>query len=132
MTQRNRPSRTITLAPDLWERLDLDARTANLSVSQLIESHLREYYQGVSTLRLDRIETTLHDFRASVIPVVTKVAQYLQELEGEGAGPTKGDGQPPKIVSYEEMYGPITRTPAPDPPPAPVEPPPRRRWPWQG
>jgi hypothetical protein len=132
MAQRNRPSRTITLAPDLWERLDVDASTANLSVSQLIESHLREYYQGAATIRLDRIETTLQDFRASVLPVVTKVAKYLQELEGDGSSPTEGDGQVPKIATYEEMYGPITHTPPPDPPRLPVTPPPRRRWPWGG
>jgi hypothetical protein len=132
MTQRRRPSTTITLAPDLLEHLKTEASVTNLSVSQLVEAHLRDYYLVGSTARLDRLEATLNDFRASVLPVVAKVAKYLQELEGEDASPTKGDGQPPKIATYEEMYGPITRATPSEPPPAPVDPPPRRRWPWQG
>jgi predicted transcriptional regulator len=130
MTQRQRPSKTITLAPDLMERLETEASLTNRSVSQLMEAHLRDYYVDGSAARLDRLEATLNDFRASVLPVVTKVAKYLQELEGEGSSVTKGDGQPPKIATYEEMYGPITRTEErPSPAPIPVDvPKPRRFW----
>jgi predicted transcriptional regulator len=132
MTQRHRPAKTITLAPDLLERLETEASLTNRSVSQLVEAHLRDYYLDSAAARLDRLEATLNDFRAGVLPVVAKVAKYLQELEGEGSSRTKGEAQPPKIATYEEMYGPITPAAPPDPPPAPVTPPPRRRWPWQG
>jgi predicted transcriptional regulator len=131
MTQRHRPSKTITLAPDLLERLETEASLTNRSVSQVLEAHLRDYYLDGSAARLDRLEATLNDFRAGVLPVVAKVAKYLQELEGEAPSPQE-DGQPPKIATYEEMYGPITRTPPPEPPRPPVTPPLRRRWPWQG
>jgi hypothetical protein len=130
MTQRQRPSKTITLAPDLMERLETEASLTNRSVSQLMEAHLRDYYLDGSAARLDRLEATLNDFRASVLPVVTKVAKYLQELEGEGSSPTKGDGQPPKIATYEEMYGPIPHTPQPVWTPPMAAPKPRKRWPW--
>ncbi len=103
MAQRHRPSKTITLAPDLLERLETEASLTNRSVSQLVEAHLRDYYLDGSAARLDRLEATLNDFRAGVLPVVAKVAKYLQELEGDGPSPTKGDGQPPKIATYEEM-----------------------------
>jgi Ribbon-helix-helix protein, copG family len=132
VAQRKRPSISVTLPADLIQRLEADAQLGNVSISQVIEAYCREHYQGAVVQHLEHLESSLNELKASVLPVVAKVANYLQELEGEVPVAAKGDGQPPKIATYEEMYGPITRAVPPDPPQAPVEPPPRRRWPWQG
>ena len=71
------------------------------------------------------------DLRAQVLPLVATVTAMLRQMEGEL--PVKLDAEEadplPRIVTYEEMYGPIT----PAPPQEPVAPRiaptrPRPRW----
>jgi hypothetical protein len=133
VAQRNRPSISVTLPADLIQRLEADAKLGNVSISQVIETYCRAHYQGNVVQHLEHLESSLNELKASVMPVVGKVAGYLQQLEQEGGltGQVSSE-RSPKIATYEEMYGPITRADAPDLPPAPVDPPPRRRWPWQG
>jgi hypothetical protein len=121
------------LAADLIEQLETDATVGHVSISQLIESYVREHYQGNVVQQLQHLESALNELKAGVLPVVAKVAALIQQFEdGEGPASAAPPNPPPKIATYEEMYGPITRAVPPDPSPAPVDPPPRRRWPWQG
>ncbi len=130
MAQRKRPAISVTLAADLIEQLETEAKAGNISISQLIESYVREHYQGNVVQQLQHLESAVNELKASVVPVVAKVADLIQQFEqGETLVSQSAATPPPKIATYEEMYGPITRTPDPDPPPARVEPPPRRRWP---
>jgi len=133
VAQRRRPTISVTLAADLIEQLEAEAKVGNVSISQLLESYVREHYQGNVVQQLQHLESAFNEFKASVLPVVAKVADLIQQFEQGGALTGQGSPEPPpKIATYEEMYGPITRTEPPDPLPAPVDPPPRRRWPWQG
>jgi predicted transcriptional regulator len=132
MAQRQRPSRSITLAEDLWNRLELEATHTNQSLSHVIEVHLRDYYLDSAAARLDRLEATLNDFRAGVLPLVAIVSKHLQEWEGATGAAGKSEKAAPRIATYEEMYGPITPAGKPPdlPPPAPALQP-RKRWPWK-
>jgi hypothetical protein len=116
-------------------KLEAEADLAGVPVSQVIEAHLWEHYQVNVFQSLAHLESSLNEFKAAVMPVVVKVAGMIQEWEQrDGQSPGAGDApQPaPKIATYEEMYGPIVRTPPSEPMPAPIAPTPRRRWPWQG
>jgi hypothetical protein len=132
VAQRRRPTISVSLAADLIEQLETDAKVGHVSISQLIESYMREHYQGNVVQQLQHLESAFNEFKAGVLPVVAKVADLIQQFEQDGAFAGQGSSEPPpKIATYEEMYGPITHAPVPDPPPAPVESP-RRRWSWRG
>ena len=104
------------------ETLEAEAVQGHVTVSQVIEAHLREHYQGGIARRLEHLESALNDLRAHVLPVVAKVAELIQHLEQEGQGlaPSTEHRQKVHVVTQEEMYGPITPM---------VEPKPRRSWP---
>jgi hypothetical protein len=132
VAQRNRPSISVTLPAELIQQLEADAKLGNVSLSQVIETYCREHYQGNVVQHLEHLESSLNELKARVMPVVGKVAEYLQQLESDEPSLTRGEGSSPKIATYEEMYGPIPRATPEDLPRPPVTPPPRRRWPWQG
>jgi hypothetical protein len=76
------------------------------------------------------LRADLLSFRSKVLPLVETVTALLQQMEGDLPKAERVHEPRPKIATYEEMYGPITHTPSPEPTQPPVDPPPRRRWPW--
>jgi hypothetical protein len=134
-----RVKKHITLSADVAAALEADARASKATVSEVIEARVREteraaaQVQSVLDTRLDQLVMDLADLRAKVLPLVATVTAMLRQMEGEW--PVKVDPQadatPPRIVSYDEIYGPITPDPRSEAPPAPTEPRPRRGWrPW--
>jgi hypothetical protein len=139
-TQRTtRVKKHITLSVDVAEDLEAAAREAKVSLSEVIEARVRAgdqseaHAQSVLEARVEQLALDMADLRAKVLPLVATVSGLLRQMEGELPGKldAEPDAPPPRIATYEEMYGPITRA-EPAPPPAPAEPPPRRRWPWGG
>jgi hypothetical protein len=135
MAQRSRPKRSITLDPEIMDQVEAEARAAQVSVSQVIESHLHAHYQGGVTLRLEHLESAINELKAAVLPVVAKVADLIRQFEQDGS-PVSVDAAStpptPPIATYEEMYGPITPAGAPTPPEQTVESAPRKGWSWRG
>jgi len=134
VAQRSRPAKSITLDSEIMDRVETEARMAQVSVSKIIESHLHEHYQGGVALRLAHLESSLNELKAAVLPVVAKVAALIQQLEQDGQPVNQhpSDDSAPRIASYDEMYGPITPAEAPRSPETAVEPAPRKRWRWGG
>ena len=103
-----------------------------VSISQLLESYVREHYQGNVAQQLQDLESSFNEFKAIVLPVVAKVADLIQEFEQDGGFPAMTRlNQCRRSRRTKRCTG---RSPGRQPraAPAPVEPPPRRRWPWQG
>jgi hypothetical protein len=137
-TDGHKPRKHVTFEPDVLQRLEHEAAQAKVGLSAVIEGHIKadwqhaEREQTVLHLRMDQLSADLTDLRAKVLPLVATVTALLRQIEGElpvtleepAAEPA------PRIVTYEEMYGPITRLSEPDPPTHPVTPKPRKRWPW--
>jgi hypothetical protein len=132
---RRRPAKSITLSPELMNKIETEAKSANVPISQVIESHLNDHYQGGLPLRLAHMESSLNELKAAVLPVVTKVAVLIQQLEQDekhvGQNQTSLNPTLP-IVTHDEMYGPITQAPLQESPEMVTEPPPRKRWTWRG
>jgi hypothetical protein len=118
VANRRRVSKTITLPAELVEKLDAEAIAVNRSVSQLIEARLLDVYQGGPTAGLDRLEAVLNnfltEFRTTVMPVVVKVARYLQQLEGDVPAAVPASG-PIKVACAEDIYGADYAQPKPEP-----------------
>jgi hypothetical protein len=129
VAQRRRPTISVTLAADLIERLEAEAKVSNVSISQLIEAYVREHYQGNVVQQLQHLESAFNEFKASVVPVVNKVAGLIQQFEQDGVLRGQGAaGPPPKIATYEEMYGPIGPDDARATSPAPPRDEPKGSW----
>jgi hypothetical protein len=102
MATRTRPSKHITLAPDLLAQVEADAARLGVPVSEVIESHLSVYYAGaVVSERLDRLEQGLMRLQAALLPLAEKVTGLLKSLEQEGQA---APAPPVKVATYEEIY----------------------------
>jgi hypothetical protein len=134
-----RVKKHITLSAEVAAGLEAEARVTKVTVSEVIEARVRDTEraerQGPSVLetRVEQLVMDMTDLRAKVLPLVATVTALLRQIEGEWPVKmdTEADATPPRIVIYEEMYGPITPTPVSEPPPDPVAPTPRKGWrPW--
>jgi hypothetical protein len=136
-TQRTtRVKKHISLSAEVAADLEVAAREAKVTVSDVIEARIRDYRQGemhaqsVLETRVEQLVMDMADLRAKVLPLVATVTALLRQMEGElpvtleepAAEPA------PRIVTYEEMYGPITPDPAREPRPAPLADVPKPRW----
>jgi hypothetical protein len=140
-TQRGtRVKKHITLSTNVAEALEVEARQAKVTLSEVIEAHVRAQQGGEAAVpsvletRVEQLVLDMADLRAKVLPLVNTVTQMLRQMEGEL--PVTGEGEattpPLPVVSHEEMYGPITPATTPPPPEQLVEATPRRRWRWRG
>jgi hypothetical protein len=126
----------ISLSVQVAEYLEGEARRAHVSLSEVIESQALTNQQApqqaqmLLEVKIDQLVADMADLRAKVLPVVVSVAAMLKAYEA-GEGPSSAaspEEEKPRIVTYEEMYGPITHTPVPQSPPrVPVQPP-KSRW----
>jgi hypothetical protein len=128
--QRHKVKRHISLNADVVEDLEADARRTRATLSEVIEARCRMSQQATGQAqafldaRLEQLVEDLADLRAKV----TKIMDILGPLAADQL--PEAEEPRPRIATYEEMYGPITRTPPPELVQPPVTPPPRRRWPW--
>jgi hypothetical protein len=134
--QGHKVKKHVSLSAQVAEYLEGEARRAHVSLSEVIESqaltHQQAHQQAQMLLevKIDQLVTDMAELRAKVLPVVVTVAAMLKAWDaGEGPSLTVSpDGERPRIVTYEEMYGPITRA---EEPPVPVQAPietPKSRW----
>jgi hypothetical protein len=132
-----RVKKHITLSADVAAALEAEARAAKVTVSEVIEARVRDAERAARQepsmleTRLEQLVMDLTDLRAKVLPLVATVTALLRQMEGEWpvSVDTAAADPPPRIVTHEEMYGPMTPAPTPDHAPAGA-PKPRRRWPW--
>jgi hypothetical protein len=105
VTQRHRPSKHITLAPALLEKVEADAQAMGVTVSEVIESHLQSYYAGGGcSQQLDRLESSLNALKAEVLPLVARVNALLQQVEQETSNPPITPPPAVKIATYDDIY----------------------------
>jgi len=123
----------LTLPETLLADLQQEAKRTNRSVSDLVAATIQDVWQADET-KLAAIDQKLTRYAGNVEGELAEIQQLLskiiQLLEGQDAMAPQQTVEPteqPKVVSAEEMYGPITRA-EPAPPAAPVNPPPRRPW----
>jgi hypothetical protein len=132
-----KPRTHVTLSEGVLTQLEALAKSTGASVSAVIEGLVTEALAGdegsAAGMRreLSAIRQGVEVLQAQVLPLVETVNRLLREAgqidQPAGREPTEAR---PKIATYEEMYGPITRMPPPEPPRAPVTTRRRRRWPW--
>jgi hypothetical protein len=134
--QGHKVKKHVSLSAQVAEYLEGEARRAHVSLSEIIESQVLTNQQATQQaqmlleVKIDQLVADMAELRAKVLPVVATVAAALKAWEA-GEAPSSAaspDDERPRIVTYEEMYGPITHTPVPQSPPrVPVEPP-KSRW----
>jgi hypothetical protein len=134
--QGHKVKKHVSLSAPVAEYLEGEARRAHVSISEVIESQVLTNQQAMAhaqmllEVKIDQLVADMAELRAKVLPVVATVAAALKAWEA-GEGPQSAespDHDKPGIVTYEEMYGPITHTPVPQSTPrVPVEVPWRRR-----
>jgi hypothetical protein len=105
MALRTRPTKHITIAADLLQRIEEDAARLRVSASEVIESHLTSYYAGGHIQeQLARLEQGMQELRAQVLPLVARVNVLLQQVEHQAVQPSVMQA-PVKVATYAEMYG---------------------------
>jgi hypothetical protein len=133
-----RTKKHVTFDAEVLHRLEQEALQANIGLSDVVEGHIKAHWQhaegqtNILEARLDQLSVDLSDLRAKVLPLVATVTALLRQMEGELPVPADAEVTTPKprIVTQEEMYGPITPVPPPGPVAPPAPPTRRRRWPW--
>jgi hypothetical protein len=122
--------RTVTLPTALVERLKREQGGGH-TLSDVLRLKLEQAYVGmdaqIATLT-QRVEQVSGE--VAVIRAVLEQLVGMFEAWAKTSAPTAEPEVPLRVVSYEEMYGPITPPAVSDPPAPPVEPKPRKRWPW--
>jgi TolA-binding protein len=127
----------LTLPEKLLADLQAEAEQTNRSVSEVVATTIEDAWQSQETA-LAALKQQMTELANKVELEFATIQQMLSKLielqEAQNAMQpqrhTEETEPRPKIATYEEMYGPITRTPPPEPVRPPVTPPPRRRWPW--
>ena len=135
---RHKVKKHITLSADVAEALETAAREAKVTVSDVIEARVRDHQhadgqtQTFLEVRLEQLVADVADLRAKVLPLVATVTALLRQMEGELPVPADAEvtTPTPRIVTQEEMYGPITPMPTREVDSSAILPPRRRRWPW--
>jgi hypothetical protein len=105
-----RSRKHITLSDDVLARLEHEAISFRVSVSEVVEKHLQADWNRAETssvleVKVEQLARDVGELRARVLPLVARVNALLQQVEQEAGGqPSTAPTPAVKIATYEDIY----------------------------